>query len=164
MAALWRRWACYLQGATCSMRFGPNSPSNRRRPTPISPPLVKRPDLLRPVVERRRRATARNNADSPAFSFSAVFVSSAGFHLDDGMDPTPIEAQASRSEARGSSDPRGLETHSGPRIGLLMTSDVARARPVSPGSGEGQRQLRTRSVSEESGRPVKRARYRTCGS
>jgi hypothetical protein len=37
-------------------------------------------------------------------------------------DPTPIEAQASR-----------------PHTGLLMTSDVAGARPWSPGSGEGQR-------------------------
>jgi hypothetical protein len=63
------------------------------------------------------------------------------------MDPTPIEAQASRSEGRGSSDPRGLDTHSGPRAGLLMTSDVACARPLSPGSGEGQRHLRTRGVS-----------------
>jgi len=36
-------------------------------------------------------------------------------------------------------DPRGLETHSGPHTGLLKMSDVARARPLSPGSGEGQR-------------------------
>src|SRR5262245_23624958 len=53
--------------------------------------------------------------------------------------PTPIEAQASRSDARGSSHPRGLETHWGPHTGLLMTSDFAGARPLSPGSGEGRR-------------------------
>jgi hypothetical protein len=29
--------------------------------TPISPPLVKRPDLLRPVGELRSRATASDN-------------------------------------------------------------------------------------------------------
>ena len=56
-------------------------------PTPISPPLVKSADLLRPVVESRRRATVRNSLRITAFPFSAVFVSSAGFHPDVGMDP-----------------------------------------------------------------------------
>jgi len=36
-------------------------------------------------------------------------------------------------------DARGLETHPGPHTGLLMTSDVAHARPLSPDSGEGPR-------------------------
>jgi hypothetical protein len=142
-----------------SFRYRSNS-----GPTPISPPVVKGIVLLRPVVESRRRATVRGNLRITALPFSAVFVSSAGFRRDDGMDPTPIEAQASRGEARGRRDPRGLETHAGPRTGLLMTSNVAGTRPLSPGSGEGQRHLRTRCVSEESGRPVKRARCRTCGS
>jgi hypothetical protein len=62
------------------------------------------------------------------FSFSAVFVSSAGFHSVAGVVPTPIEAQASRGEARGSWDPRGLETHSGPRTGLLKSIDVTGVR------------------------------------
>jgi hypothetical protein len=53
--------------------------------------------------------------------------------------PTPIEAQASRGECESRRDPYGLETHSGPHTGLLMTSDVAGARPLSPGSGEGPR-------------------------
>ena len=38
----------------------------------------------------------------------------------------------------GGAASRGLETHSVPHAGLLMTSDVACARPLSPGSGEGQ--------------------------
>jgi hypothetical protein len=38
-----------------------------------------------------------------AFPFRAVFVSSAGFHPDAGLAPTPIEAQASpMGEVRGS--------------------------------------------------------------
>ena len=75
---------------------------------------------------------------------------------------TPIEARASRGEARGSCDPRGLETHSGPRTGLLMTSDVAGARPLSPGSGEERRIPCTRlRHEEESGCPIKRACCRT---
>ena len=98
------------------------------------------------------------------FPFSAVFVSSAGFHSDGGVVPTPIEAQASRGEAHGSCDPRGLETHSGPHVGLLMTSYVAGARPLSPGSGEGQHPENAGASPEESGRPVKRARCRTRGS
>ena len=77
----------------------------RKRPanTPISPPRVKWADLLRPVVESRRGATVSDSRRITASPFSAVFVSSAGFHPDVGMGPTPIEAQASRSEARESS-------------------------------------------------------------
>ena len=44
-----------------------------------------------------------------------------------------------------------------------MTSDVAGARPLSPGSGEEQPLSGTRG-REESGRPINRARCRTCGS
>ena len=44
-----------------------------------------------------------------------------------------------------------------------MTSDVAGARPLSPGSGEEQPLSGTRG-REESGRPINRARGRTCGS
>ena len=70
--------------------------------TPISPPLVKGTDLLRPVVESRSRATASDNRRMTAFPFRAVFVSSAGSHPDAGAmrgrAPTPIEAQASRGE------------------------------------------------------------------
>jgi hypothetical protein len=74
-------------------------------------------------------------------------------------DPTPIEAQASRREVRGLCDPRGLETHSGPHTGLLMTSDVAEARPLSPGSGEERRIPCTRlRHEEESEGPIIRAR------
>ena len=55
--------------------------------TPISPPLVKYADLLRPVAESRRRATVRRDFRIIAFPFSAVFVSSAGFHPDVGVEP-----------------------------------------------------------------------------
>lgn len=58
-----------------------------RRLTPISPPLVKGTDLLRLVVESRRRATVKDDVRITAFLFSAVFVSSAGFHPDVGMGP-----------------------------------------------------------------------------
>ena len=59
--------------------------------------------------------------------------------VDDAV-PTPIEARASPGRsARADGDSRGLETHSGPHTGLLMTSDVAHARPLSPDSGEGPR-------------------------
>jgi len=43
-------------------------------------------------------------------------------------------------------DSRGLETHSCPCTGLFMTSDVAGARPLSAGSGKGQRLKRTRGA------------------
>jgi len=110
------------------------------RRTPISPPLVKSADLLCPVVESRRHPVVRNNVRPTAFSLSvpSSFPAQAHHHHA-GVDPTPIEAHASHREARRSWDPRGLETHSGPRTGLLMTSDVAHARPLSPGSGEGRR-------------------------
>lgn len=55
--------------------------------TPISPPLVKGIDLLRPVVESRRRATASHNYRITVFPFRAVFVSSAGSHPDIRVDP-----------------------------------------------------------------------------
>ena len=113
-----------------------------RRPTPISPPYVKYADFLRPVVESRRRATESDNRRITASPFSAVFVSSAG-PASTTRGPTPIEARASRVAKCESGDSRGLETQSGPHTGLLMTSDVARARPLSPGSGEGQRIPRT---------------------
>ena len=54
----------------------------------------------------------------------------------------------------GGAASRGLETHSGPHTGLLMTGDVACARPLSPGSGEGPRIPGTRvRRGEESGVP-----------
>jgi len=59
----------------------------QRRVTPISPPVVKGTDLLRPVVESRRRATAGNDLRITAFPFKAVFVSSAGFHPDGAVEP-----------------------------------------------------------------------------
>jgi len=40
---------------------------------------------------------------------------------------------------------RGLETQSCPHTGLFMTSDVAEAHPLSPGSGEGPRQTGPRN-------------------
>jgi hypothetical protein len=47
---------------------------------------------------------------------------------------------------------RGLETQSCPRTGLLMTGDVTEVRPLSPGSGEGPRQVgRARRRGEERG-------------
>lgn len=52
--------------------------------TPISPPLVKSADLLRPVVEPRRGATVSHSVRVNAVPFSALFVSSAGFHPDAG--------------------------------------------------------------------------------
>ena len=52
----------------------------------MSPPLVKGTDLLRPVVGSRRRVTARHDLRIIAFPFSAVFVSSAGFHPDVGVE------------------------------------------------------------------------------
>jgi hypothetical protein len=77
-----------------------------------------------------------------AFSFSTVFVSSAGPHRGSRTQHL-LRLRLRGSEARGSWDPCGLETHSDPRTGLLMTSDVAHARPLSPGSGKGQRLRRT---------------------
>jgi len=44
-------------------------------------------DLLRPVVGSRRRAAVKNDVRSTAVLFSAVFVSSAGVHPDEGMGP-----------------------------------------------------------------------------
>ena len=61
--------------------------SAKSRITPISPPRVKSADLLRPVVESRKRATVSNSARINAVPFGAVFVSSAGFHPDAGMGP-----------------------------------------------------------------------------
>jgi hypothetical protein len=61
--------------------------SNDCRPSPISPPLVKCADLPRPVVESRRRTTVKDNFRTIAFRFSAVFVSSAGFHPPCGAGP-----------------------------------------------------------------------------
>ena len=65
--------------------------------TPISPPRVKGVDLLRPVVVVSPNATAE--FIPVAFSFSAVFVSSAGT-ASRTRYPTPIEAQPSRREGR----------------------------------------------------------------
>jgi hypothetical protein len=139
-----------------------------RRPTPISPPFVKSTDLLRSVVESRRLAAVSHAARITAVPFKAVFVSSAGTTSRRRSYPTPIEAHASRSEVRGAGVPRGLETHSGPHTGLLMTSDVAARRmahPLSSGSGEGQPILETRvHGGGGSGRPIIRARCRTPGS
>ena len=61
--------------------------AEHRRLTPISPPVVKGKDLLRPVVESSRRATASHERPITAVPFSAVFVSSAGSHPEVGMDP-----------------------------------------------------------------------------
>ena len=73
-------------------------------------------------------------------------------------------------------DARGLETHSGPHTGLLMTSDVAAAHPLSPGSGEGQRIEGTRMHGEGRERPSHQPRslpdpwlmidgsWRSCGA
>ena len=137
------------------------------RPTPIRPPRVKSADLLRPVVVRSRSVgspSATVNRSPIAFSFSAVFVSSAGpavrrrtQHL------SRLSLRVAKGRSRG--DSCGLETHSGPHAGLLMTSDVACARPLSPGSGEGQPIPGTRvHGGEESGRPIKRTRCWTTGS
>ena len=60
-------------------------PTNRL--TPISPPLVKGVDLLCPVVESRRRATASDNPPNHCVPFRAVFVSRAGFHPGCGDGP-----------------------------------------------------------------------------
>jgi len=45
-----------------------------------------------------------------------------------------------------------------------MTSDVADARLLSPGSGEGQRLRERVGMAGRERGPIKRARCRTCGS
>ena len=65
----------------------PGVTESLRGPSPISPPPVKYADLLRPVVESRRRATASHDHRIIAFPFSAVFVSSAGSHPEAGTGP-----------------------------------------------------------------------------
>jgi hypothetical protein len=69
--------------------------------------------------------------------------------------PTPIEAQASRREVRKRVALAASKLIRIPHTGLLMTSDVAGARPLSPGSGEGRPRSTPRG-DEESGRPIKR--------
>ena len=89
------------------------------------------------------------------FPFSAFFVSSAGFHPKAGQTQHLLRLKLRVAKRTGRVDPRGLETHAGPHTGLLMTSDVACARPLSPGSGEGQPIPGTRVRGEgESGRPI----------
>jgi hypothetical protein len=51
------------------------------------PPVVKGKDLLSPVVESKRRATASDKRRITAVPFSAAFVSSAGSHPEVGMNP-----------------------------------------------------------------------------
>jgi hypothetical protein len=98
-----------------------------------------------------------------AFSFSAVFVSSSGAaSMTRSQHLLRLTLRGAKCERR---DARGLETHPGPHTGLLMTSDVAHARQLSPDSGEGPR-LRVNAMMhrEESRCPIKRSRCRTCGS
>ena len=82
--------------------------------------------FFRPVVDSRRRVTVEPSESPRPFRCRLRFQRWPSSRME---DPTPIEARASRGEVRGSGDPRGLETHLGPRTGLLMTSDVAEARP-----------------------------------
>jgi hypothetical protein len=113
-------------------------------PTPISPPLVKSADLLRPVVDPRGRATATIDVRRSAFSFNAV-LRFQPWRRSLTRHPTPIEAQPPRDAEGERRNARGLETQSCPRTGLLMTGDVTTVRPLSPGSGEGPHQSGTRN-------------------
>ena len=73
--------------------------------TTIRPPPVKCVNLLRPVVVRDTSVgslSATVESKSMAFSFSAVFVSSAGAPSMRTRHPTPIEAQPSRRKGRAS--------------------------------------------------------------
>jgi hypothetical protein len=124
------------------------------RLTPISRPLVKGTNLLRPVVESRRRATVSDNRRITAFPFNAVFVSSAGFHPDVGGGPQHLLRLKLRvGEARGSLDPRGLETHSGPYAGLLKgATSPERVRYLQArgrGSASGERRPRRERASHQ---------------
>ena len=116
-------------------------PPNTYQPSP-----VKSADLLRPVVLGNRSAAV--DVDTVASILSAVFVSSTGapsltWH------PTPIEALAPPKAEDAGASPRGLETQSCPRTGLVMASDVTEVRPLSPGSGEGPRQTGPRDRRSE---------------
>ena len=68
-----------------------------RRPNPYQASPCQEIDLLRPVGVTTRSVTLV----PVAFSFSAVFVSSAG-SVAMPRDPTPIEALASQGEVRES--------------------------------------------------------------
>jgi hypothetical protein len=74
-------------------------PQVARRPTPISPPLVKYADLLCPVVESRRRATLKDNVRVTAFpSVPSSFPAQVSTPVR-GWDPTPIDFKRYSSEA-----------------------------------------------------------------
>ena len=88
-----------------------------------------------PVVPADADTTGESEISVTSF-LSAIFVARSGapFLM---WHPTPIEALAPPAAECASPRSRGLETQSCPRTGLLMTIDVACARPLSPGSGEG---------------------------
>src|SRR5712692_3377223 len=108
--------------------------------TPMSPPRVKSADLLRPVVVRSPSvgspsATAESKSDRVLVQCCLRFQrwrasKTRAQHL------LRLSLRVAKGKSRR--DSHGLETHSGPHTGLLMTRDVACARPLSPGSGEGQ--------------------------
>jgi len=134
------------------------------RLTPISPPLVKWADLLRPAVASRSRPTARPDRRTTAFPFRAVFVSRAGSHPDAGGGPNTYRGSSfvSGEVREGREPPRGLETHSAPSYRPPQESDVTEARPLSAGSGEEQhRPGMRRRGEEESECPIKRTRCQT---
>ena len=153
-----------LPSRRCSLASAPVRVRNRcgagERPdsdrlTPISPPRVKYVDLLRPVVLGHPSAAAESSAGT--FVLSAIFVSRSGA-ASWTRYPTPIEALAPPAAECERVNARGLETQSYPRTGLRMTSDVAEARPLSPGSGEGSRQAEAcdRRSEERAGVPSTR--------
>ena len=102
--------------------------------TPISPPLVKQTDLLRPVVLAKQGATdefgSRSRIPSQRSSFPALVR-----HLR--RHPTPIEARAPPVVECADTRPRGLETQSYPSTGLLMTGDVTDGASVVSRLGQG---------------------------
>ena len=130
----------------------PDRDLKMKPPNTCQPSARQEIDLLRPVSRRPGPRTPR-----VARSFSAVFVSRAGAARRC-PHPTPIEALGLRMANGGRQrTARGLETQSYPRPGLLMTSDVAAARPSSPGSGEGRRIERVRGAEwKEAGVPSTR--------
>jgi hypothetical protein len=130
--------------------------------TTIRPPRVKYVDLRRPVVVRNRSignssAAAEIEAESRSpqcrlrfQSWRTVRRGRCTQHL------LRLNLRMAKGErARGLSRPRNSSC---PRTGLLMASDVAEARPLAAGSGEGQRLLRTRGARGRSARgpPIKR--------
>jgi hypothetical protein len=88
-----------VEGDSCTSVLAADEVRRSRR-TPISPLLVKCADLLRPIVESRRRATVSDTRRiTGSLSEPSSFPAQVPIPMS-GRAPTPIEAQTLREAIR----------------------------------------------------------------